>query len=178
MPRRIPCWVRPWVGSFRPAQRPRENLGDKNQTGPAATPSRTGHLFAYLALCFMTRRDLHDWRSGRRNGEPYGLSFILSCSIQGRQIDVITMTATRETDTGDIEGSLALQENQMGLPPGKRWQVWGDPVELPHMTMTARRQLIQLNCSHAKNWGANSVRALSLVRNPLSGIMKGSWLPA
>jgi hypothetical protein len=35
-----------------------------------------------------------------------------------------------------------------------------------------------LVCSHVKNWGENSVRALSFVRNPLSGIMRGSWLPA
>jgi hypothetical protein len=121
----------------------------------------------------MTRGDLHDRRSGQQNSEPHGLYIIVSCSIQGRQIDVITMTATRETDTGDIEGSLALQENQMGLPPGKRWQVWGDPVELPHMLVTARRQLNRLNCSHGKNWGANSSRALSFIKNPSAPVMKG-----
>jgi hypothetical protein len=120
----------------------------------------------------MTRRDLHDRRAGRRDSEPYGLSFILSCSIQGRQIDVIAMTATGGIDTGDIEGSLALPENQMSLPPGKRWQVWGDPVELPHMLVTARRRLIGLNCSHVKNWGANSSRALSFIKKPSALVMK------
>jgi hypothetical protein len=34
-----------------------------------------------------------------------------------------------------------------------------------------------LVCSHVKNWGANSLCALSFVRNPRSAIMKGSWLP-
>jgi hypothetical protein len=121
----------------------------------------------------MTRGDLHDRRAGRRDSEPYGLSVILSRSIQERQMDVITMTATRKTDTGDIEGSLALQENQMGLPPGKRRRVWGDPVELPHMLVTARRQLIGLNCSHVKNWGVNSSRALSFIKNPGAPVMKG-----
>jgi hypothetical protein len=121
----------------------------------------------------MTRRDLHDRRFGRRDSEPYGLSFILSCSIQGRQIEVITMTATRETDTGDIEERLALPETRVGLPPGKRWQVWGDPVELPHMLVTARRLLIGLNCSHVKNWGANSSLALSFIKNSSALVMKG-----
>jgi hypothetical protein len=36
-----------------------------------------------------------------------------------------------------------------------------------------RRALIRLLCSHVKNWGENSVRALSFVRNPLSAIMNG-----
>ena len=63
-------------------------------------------------LHFMTRRDLHDRRAGRRNSEPYGLSVILSRSIQERQIDVITMAATRETDTGDIEERLALPKTR------------------------------------------------------------------
>ena len=46
-------------------------------------------------LHFMTRRDLHDRRVSRRNREPYGLSAIVSCSIQERQIDVTTMAATQ-----------------------------------------------------------------------------------
>jgi hypothetical protein len=65
MRQQIRCSMRPWVASFRPAQRPRENLGDRDPTGPAATSPRTGHLFAYLALSFMTRRDLHDRGAGQ-----------------------------------------------------------------------------------------------------------------
>jgi hypothetical protein len=121
----------------------------------------------------MTRGDLHDRRAGRRDSETYGLSVILSRSIQEREIDVITMAATRETDTGNIEERLALQENQVGLPPGKRWRVWGDPVKLPHMLVTARRQLNRLNCSHVKNWGANSSLALSFIKKPSALVMQG-----
>ncbi len=163
----------PLVRSSGPAQRTRGNLGDSHRARLTATLSQTGDLFDHLALCFMTRRDLHDGRACRRDGEPYGLSVSLFRSIQERQIDVITMAATRETDTGNIEDRLALPEAQVGLPPGKRWQVWGDPVKLPHMLVTARRLLIGLNCSHVKNWGANSSLALSFIKKPSALVMKG-----
>jgi hypothetical protein len=66
----------------------------------------------------------------------------------------------------------------MSLPPGKRGREGEASVDLSGALKVIRRPLIRLVCSHVKNWGENSVRALSFVRNPLSGIMKGSWLPA
>jgi hypothetical protein len=69
--------------------------------GPAARSPRTGHLFAYLALSFMTRGDLHDRRSGGRNSETYGLSFCLSTSVGPQSIVVTTTKPTAEIGSRD-----------------------------------------------------------------------------
>ncbi len=66
----------------------------------------------------------------------------------------------------------------MSLPPGKRGREGEASVDLSDALKVIRRPLIRLICSHVKNWGANSGHALCLARNILSGIMKGSWLPA
>jgi hypothetical protein len=55
-------------------------------------------------LHFMTRGDLHDWRSGRRNSEPYGLSIFHSRSIGVRRPNVIEPGPTKKTGTSEIEG--------------------------------------------------------------------------
>ena len=46
-------------------------------------------------------------------------------------------------------------------------------MELPGALKVIRRPLIRLVCSHAKNWGASSVRALCFMMNPLLVVMKG-----
>ena len=96
--------MRSWVASFRPAQRSRENLGNRDQMGPAATSPRTGHLFAYLALCFMTRRDLHDRRAGRRSDEPYGFSFSLRTSFELRSAVLTTVRVI--VNDGSCDGMI------------------------------------------------------------------------
>jgi hypothetical protein len=39
----------------------------------------------------MTRGDLHDRRAGRRNTEPYGLSFCLRTSFEQRSVFLTTV---------------------------------------------------------------------------------------
>jgi hypothetical protein len=120
IPRQIRCWLRPWDASFRPAQRPRENLGNKGPTGPAATSRRTGHLFAYLALSFMTPDCLHDRSACRRDGEPYGFSFCLRTSVGLRSIVGTTERLMAKDGSRDRVNPRSSRANEMSLPPGKR----------------------------------------------------------
>ena len=173
MRQQIRCRVLPWVGSSRPAQRPRENLGDKDPTGPAATSPRTGHLFAYLALSFMTRSDLHDRGAGRRNREPYELSFCPRTSIGLPSSIGITERLMTKSHSRDRANPRSLRVHEMSLPPGKREGQRDTPVELRCMVVVVRRPLIRLVCSHAKNWVADSAHGLFFRMNPLCSVMKG-----
>jgi hypothetical protein len=130
-------------------------------------------LFIYLALPFMTRRDLHDRRAGRRKSEPYGFSFCLRASVGLRSI-VGTAERLLAKDCGrDRVNPPSSQANEMSLPPGKRgWERYAR-VELPRIVLVVRRPLIRLVCSHAKNWAANSAHELSFMMNPLCSVMKG-----
>ena len=63
--------------------------------------------------------------------------------------------------------------NRMSLPPGKRGGEDHAPVELPRVVVEVRRPLIQLVCSHRKNWAPDSAYELSFKMNPLCSVMKG-----
>jgi hypothetical protein len=165
--------MRSWVASFRPAQRSRENLGNRDQMGPAATSPRTGHLFAYLALSFMTRSDLHDRGTGRRNREPYELSFCPRTSIGLPSSIGITERLMTKSHSRDRANPRSLRVHEMSLPPGKRDGQRDTPVELRCMEVVVRRPLIRLVCSHAKNWVADSAHELFFTMNPLCSVMKG-----
>jgi len=166
MYQQIRRWVRSWVPSFRPAQRPRENLGDTDPAGPTATPSRTGHLFAYLALSFMTRRALHDRRAGVRNSEPCGLSFCLRTSIESQSSIAITERLMTKSDSRDRANPPSVPVNELSLPPGKCGGQRDAPVELPCKAVVVRLPLIRLVCSHTKNWAADSAHEHFLRMNP------------
>jgi hypothetical protein len=61
----------------------------------------------------------------------------------------------------------------MSLPPGQRGRERESPVALPSALDVIRRPSIRLVCSHAKNWGGESVRALCYLVNPFGVVMNG-----
>jgi hypothetical protein len=123
--------MRPSFWTHPSAATPRSPRGQCPGPAPTGAAPRSPWVIVHLAVCFMTRGDLHDRRAGGRNSEPYGLSIFPWYSIGVRQIHRTTAGRTRTTRTSKSGGFCPQRGNPIAPPPGKtgRWE--GDPEERP-----------------------------------------------